>query len=108
MNEETGTENGREITCDQVAWLLNAFERYLPEYHHPAISRYREMQVYGLLYEAMEAANLKFSDDAARNNATPGDVRVNVQAGGVGNAQINGACGFPPDFCAKGLAKEGN
>lgn len=63
------------IGCDQVAWLLNVFERYLPMDNHPRVSRERDMKKYGMLYEVMEAAGLKFADEAARWNGTPEDVR---------------------------------
>lgn len=63
------------ITCDQVAWMLNAINRYLPPNNYPAVSRSREMQSYALLYELMEVAGLKFADELAQRNGTPPDVR---------------------------------
>jgi len=63
------------LSCDQVAWLLDIFERYLPKDQHPRVSRQRDMRKYGMLYEVMEVANLKFSDDSARWNGTPNDAR---------------------------------
>ena len=64
----------RPITCDQVAWMLNAIERYLPKQDHPQVSRAREMQKYALLYELMEVAHLYFQDSSAQHNGTPHDV----------------------------------
>jgi hypothetical protein len=61
----------RPIGCDQVAWLLDIFDRYLPPSKHPRISREREMLMYGMLYEVMDIAGLNFSDDNARRNGTP-------------------------------------
>lgn len=69
-------DRAREINCDQVAWMLNAIDRYLPRQDHPAVSRFREVQKYGLLYELMEVAGLVFEDDAAAHNGTPRDVRM--------------------------------
>jgi len=66
----------RPINCDQVAWMLDAFSRYLPPSPHPAVSRAREMQKYALLYEIMEVANLHFEDDAAQQNGTPHEARA--------------------------------
>ena len=65
----------RPINCDQVAWMLNAIERHLPNKEHPAVSRAREMQKYALLYELMEVAHLYFEDASAQHNGTPPDVR---------------------------------
>ena len=65
----------RPINCDQVSWMLNAIERYLPPTQHPRVSRAREMQKYALLYELMEVAHLYFEDASAQHNGTPGDVR---------------------------------
>lgn len=65
----------RPLNCDQVAWMLAAFGRYLPRPTHPAVSRATDMQRYGLLYEVMEVANLRFEDAAARSNGTPIEVR---------------------------------
>jgi hypothetical protein len=62
------------ITCDQVAWMLGAINRYLPTQTAPAVSRYREATAYALLYELMEVAGLRFMDAAAQHNATPRDV----------------------------------
>ena len=66
---------GYAINCDQVAWLLDIFNRYLPKSHHPRVSREREMLKYGMLYEVMEIANLKFADASARWNGTPNEAR---------------------------------
>lgn len=68
------------ITCDQVAWMLNAINRHLPPNNHPAVSRAREMQGYALLYELMEVAGLKFADERARHNGTPPDARWDEKA----------------------------
>lgn len=65
----------RLLTCDQVAWMLNAIDRYLPRLNHPDVSRAREMQKYALLYELMEVAHLYFEDASAQHNGTPHDVR---------------------------------
>ena len=69
-----GGLGARPINCDQVAWMLNAIERYLPRTDHPAVSRAREMMKYALLYELMEVAYLHFEDAAAKRNGTPPDV----------------------------------
>ena len=63
------------ITCDQVSWLMDIFNRYLPRDSHPAVSRERTMKQYGVLYEVMEIAGLRFEDDAARWNGTPNEAR---------------------------------
>ncbi len=63
----------RPINCDQVAWMLAAITRYLPS-ASPAVSRARDAQAYGLLYELMEVADLHFEGDAAAHNGTPRDV----------------------------------
>ena len=70
---QTSTVN--TIGCDQVVWLLDIAERYLPPNRHPGISREHEMMKYGMLYEIMEICGLRFEDEAARNNATPYMVR---------------------------------
>lgn len=83
----------RPINCDQVAWMLNAIERHLPNKEHPAVSRAREMQKYALLYELMEVAHLYFADASAQHNGTPHDVRrfqyasKAAEAGAYSNAQ---------------------
>ena len=64
----------RPLNCDQVTWMLNAIERYLPATNHPQVSRAREMQKYALLYELMEVAYLHFEDASAQHNGTPPDV----------------------------------
>lgn len=71
----TARLGARPINCDQVAWMLNAIERYLPPTQHPRVSRAREMQKYALLYELMDVAHLYFEDALAQYNGTPGDVR---------------------------------
>lgn len=74
--ESTPEERGaRPLNCDQVAWMLAAIERHLPNKEHPAVSRAREMQKYALLYELMEVAHLYFEDANAQHNGTPPDVR---------------------------------
>ena len=70
----TGVLGARPLNCDQVAWMLNAIERYLPQTNHPRVSRAREMQKYALLYELMEVAHLYFEDASAQHNGTPPDV----------------------------------
>ncbi len=67
--------NARPISCDQVAWMLDAIGRYIPRDSHPSVSRARDMQMYGLLYELMDVANLRFEDDSARWNGTPNEAR---------------------------------
>lgn len=69
-------KSGRPISADQVAWMLAAIGRYLPQDGHPSTSRAREMAQYGLLYEIMESAYLCFEDEAARFNGTPADARM--------------------------------
>jgi hypothetical protein len=59
----------KPISCDQVAWLLGIFNRYLPQNKHPRISRERDMLIYGMLYEVMEIAGLQFTDDSATDAA---------------------------------------
>lgn len=64
----------RPINCDQVAWMLGAIRRYLPPTNAPSVSRARDVQAYGLLYELMEVAGLHFEDESAARNGTPRDV----------------------------------
>ncbi len=66
---------GHKINCDQVAWLLAIFDRYLPKSNFPSISRKDQMMKYGMLYEVMEIVGLAFEDDMARSNGTPRDAR---------------------------------
>ena len=75
LSDLTDVLGARPINCDQVAWMLNAIERYLPPTQHPRVCRAREMQKYALLYELMEVAHLYFEDASAQHNGTPGDVR---------------------------------
>ncbi len=65
----------KTITCDQVAWLLDIAERYLPPQKTPRVCQQREMQKYAMLYEIMDIANLRFEDDSARWNGTPNQAR---------------------------------
>jgi len=65
----------RTINCDQVAWMMDVFARYLPPDNYPAVSRYRSMLMYTMLYEIMEVADLTFEDELARHNGTPTDCR---------------------------------
>lgn len=65
----------KTINCDQVVWILDIFDRYLPISKHPNISKEREMMKYGMLYELMEVGNILFENDGAVNNATPPAVR---------------------------------
>ena len=69
------SEQNNKLNCDQVAWLLDAFGRFLPIDSHPSISQQREMQKYALLYEVMEVAGLQFLDARARWNGTPHPAR---------------------------------
>lgn len=61
------------LNCDNVAWMLNAIDRYLPpdDKDTPPCSQKRDMLKYGLLYEIMEAGNMVFGDESARRNGTP-------------------------------------
>lgn len=97
----TGALGARPLNCDQIAWVLNAIERYLPTTNHPRVSRAREMQKYALLYELMEVAHLCFEDGPAQHKGTPPDVRrfqfaskldeMNKTAKALGLEQINPA-----------------
>ena len=75
------------INADQVAWLLEAFNRYIPQKSTVGIDRQKEMLRYGLLYEVIEIIGLKFADGSARWNATPADARepINVPEEGIHN-----------------------
>lgn len=73
----------REITCDQVAWLLDVFDRYLPKKPTVRVSQEREMLKYGMLYEVMDVAGLEFADDSAVNNGTPRPVRIKSKADSI-------------------------
>jgi hypothetical protein len=64
------------ITCDQVAWLKDIADRYIPRDDYPTISRQREMKKYAMLYEIMEVVGLVFEDGGAINNGTPQEVRT--------------------------------
>jgi len=61
----------KKISCDQVAWLLDIFNRYLPQDNFPRVSQQREMLKYGMLYEVMDILYLGFEDEAAIHNGTP-------------------------------------
>lgn len=63
------------ITCDQVAWLLDIADRYLPPQKTPRVCQQRELQKYAMLYEIMDIAGLRFADDSARLNGTPNQAR---------------------------------
>ena len=65
----------KPISCDQVTWLLDVFDRYLPRDNFPAVSRDREMKKYAMLYEIVGIAELAFEDSCARWNGTPNDAR---------------------------------
>jgi hypothetical protein len=70
------TEGSNPISCDQVSWLLDIADRYIPKDNkNPRVSRQRDMLKYGMLYEIMEIADLKFMDDSARWNGTPNEAR---------------------------------
>lgn len=60
-----------KLSCDQIAWLLDIAERYIPYDTVPEISRQREMKCYAMLYEIMEITGSDFEDDKAAFNATP-------------------------------------
>lgn len=63
------------ISCDQVVWLLDIADRYIPLSIHPRVSQERDMKKFAMLYEIMEIAGLCFSDEEARQNGTPPQVR---------------------------------
>lgn len=65
----------RTVNCDQVAWMLDVFDRYLPPDNFPRVSRQREALKYGMLYELMDVAGLCFADSDAERNGTPPDAR---------------------------------
>jgi len=65
-----------KINCDQVAWLLACFDRYLPGSRNPGICRQRDMQKFGMLYEVMEILRLDFEDDGAKQNGSPADLNM--------------------------------
>ena len=71
--------DGKAISCDQVAWLLDIFERYMPRKIQLGVSRHDEMLRYGMLYEVMDIAGLVFEDERARWNGTPHDARDNSE-----------------------------
>lgn len=73
--EDIARHGRRNLNCDQVAWILDIFGRYLPPYDLPAVSQLREMTKYAMLYELMEVANLRFEDRLARYNGTPWTAR---------------------------------
>ena len=85
MESSNQKSSGRPITCDQVVWILDVFDRVLPKFGHPSVSREREMKKYGMLYEVMEVANLTFADSLARNNGTPQDVRQELKPSSLGH-----------------------
>lgn len=59
------------IDCDQVALLMDIFNRYLPKSKFPRVSQQRDMMMFGMLYETMDILNLELEDKLAVNNATP-------------------------------------
>lgn len=63
------------INCDQVALLMDIFNRYLPRSKFPSVSQQRDMMMFGMLYETMDILNLELEDKLAVNNATPPMVR---------------------------------
>jgi hypothetical protein len=71
----TLNKGGHAITCDQVTHLMDIFDRYLPASKHVRVSQEREMLQYGMLYEVMEVARLRFEDENARWNGTPNPAR---------------------------------
>jgi hypothetical protein len=74
---ETTQKPKKQLSCDEVAWLVAALRRlsFIAGLNYPAISRIKEMAVYSALYEIMEILHLDFQDEAARYNATPEKVR---------------------------------
>ena len=82
--ESVLNSNYKQISCDQVAWLLDMADRYLPQTRYPAVSQQRQMLKYAMLYEIMEIAGLQFKDGSARWNGTPNPARdydnANLQA----------------------------
>lgn len=69
-----------KISCDQVCWILDIFDRELPEQTKVTVSREREMKMYGMLYELMEVVGVELEDDAAIHNATPPSLRHIISA----------------------------
>lgn len=110
----------RPINSDQVAWMLAAIRRYLPKDDSPAVSRARDAQAYGLLYELMEVAGLHFQDDAAAHNGTPRDVfmlrqkqpsaaqsqRETMRCGPVSQGGVDGQIGCDAAAMAAAQAKQ--
>lgn len=79
-----------KINCDQVSHIENTLSRYITTKHNLVISREREMMIYACMYEIIEILNLEFEDDAARNNATPRDVRTKCfEDGGLSGIDEN-------------------
>ena len=79
--------NARPINCDQVSWLLDIFNRYLPQNNHPRVSQERPMLTYAMLYEVMDIAGLIFEDENARWNGTPNQARPYPDQGILSNCQ---------------------
>jgi len=83
-NDQKGTQSGvsgqsgalrrAEISCDQVAWVNDALDRYAEALRVPrvGISRSREAGKLACLLEIMEVLFLEFADDSARGNAVAG------------------------------------
>lgn len=77
------------ISCDQVAWLMAIFDRYLPASKNPRISVERDMMKHGMLYEVMDVMGVEFEDAAARWNGTPTQARDYGTAMGNTAACVN-------------------
>lgn len=63
------------INADQVAWLLDIADRYIPRDGYVSVSRQREMKKYGMLYEVMEIMGVGFDSENAAHNGSPPDCR---------------------------------
>lgn len=70
------SETKKTISCDQVAWLLEVIERYIPKDKHPRVSQQWNMKCFAMLYEFMDVAGLQFEDEKALNNAIPNFVNA--------------------------------
>lgn len=59
------------LTCDQVAWIMDALERFkrASEMSRPSISRLEKAAKTAFLLEIMELLHLGFEDRSARHNA---------------------------------------
>lgn len=65
----------KTISCDQVSWILETIDRYIPKDNLPRVSQQRHMKCFAMLYEFMDNAGLEFEDEKALYNAEPGFIR---------------------------------